>query len=41
MKKKTLFEQMRLVPPAEIVAQRAGFIVWKDSKVLIFYMNDL
>jgi hypothetical protein len=41
MKKKPISERMRFVPPAKIVVQQAGYIVWKDSKVTIFYSNDL
>jgi hypothetical protein len=29
------------IPPLDNPAERAGFIVFKDSKVVIFYTNDL
>ena len=29
------------MPPHDIVAEKAGYIVWKDKKIVIFYTNDL
>jgi hypothetical protein len=29
------------VPPLDSIAEKAGYIVFKDSKVVIFYSNDL
>ena len=29
------------VPPSTSVADSAGFIIWKDQKLVIFYSNDL
>jgi hypothetical protein len=38
MKLKPISERMQFVPPA---AHQAGYIVWKNSKVVVFYSNDL
>ena len=27
--------------PHDLVAENAGYIVWKDKKIVIFYTNDL
>ena len=29
------------MPPTTIVAENAGYIVFKDKKVVVFYTNDL
>jgi hypothetical protein len=29
------------VPPMELIAEKCGYIVFKDSKVVVFYTNDL
>ena len=29
------------MPPHDIVAEKAGYIVWKDKKIVIRYTNDL
>ena len=29
------------VPPLDSIAERTGYIVFKDSKVVLFYSNDL
>lgn len=34
-------EKQKFIPPTDLVASNAGYIVFKDSKVVIFYTNDL
>ena len=29
------------LPPKDMVAEKSGYIFWKDSKLVIFYCNDL
>jgi hypothetical protein len=33
--------RVAFVPPLDSIAEKAGYIVFKDSKVVIFYTNDL
>ena len=40
-KKKPANQRTQFVAPTEIIAKNAGYIVWKDSKVVVFYTNDL
>jgi hypothetical protein len=40
-KKKSAEERTQFTPPEELIAENAGYVVWKDSKVVIFYTNDL
>jgi len=40
-KKKPASQRTQFVPPTELVAENAGYIVWKDSKLVVFYTNDL
>ena len=37
MKKLPKKERTRFIPPPGNVAENAGFVVWKDSKVVVFY----
>jgi hypothetical protein len=32
---------MWFIPPLNNIADQAGYIVFKDSKVVLFYSNDL
>jgi hypothetical protein len=34
-------ERSPFIPSHEMVSPKAGYIIWKDSKVVIFYSNDL
>ena len=34
-------ERTTFLAPTELVAENAGYIVWKDTKVVVFYTNDL
>lgn len=40
-RKKPPSERSAFVVPTELVAEKAGYIVWKDTKVVVFYTNDL
>jgi CDP-diacylglycerol pyrophosphatase len=40
-KKKPANQRAKLVAPTELVAENAGYIVWKDSKLVVFYTNNL
>jgi len=33
--------RVAFVPPLDSIAKKAGYIVFKDSKVVLFYTNDL
>jgi hypothetical protein len=37
----TSFQRTSFVPPLDNIADRSGYIVFKDSKVVLFYTNDL
>ena len=39
--KKPKAQRVPFVYPEDSVAEKAGYIVWKDSKVVVFYTNDL
>ena len=41
MKKLNVKNRTPFVPPHDKVAEKAGYIVWKDKKIVIFYTNDL
>lgn len=41
MKKLAIAQRVAFVPPHESIANCAGYIVWRDSKVVVFYTNDL
>lgn len=40
-KKKPANQRTQFVAPTELVAENAGYIFWKDSKLVVFYTNDL
>ena len=40
-KKKRKKSRTQFVPPCDLVVENAGYIVWRDTKVVIFYTNDL
>ena len=40
-KKKKKAKRTPFVLPLDLVADNAGYIIWKDSKLVLFYTNDL
>ena len=40
-KKTTATQRTQFVAPTELVAKNAGYIVWKDSKLVVLYTNNL
>ena len=40
-KKLPVAQRVAFVAPKDNVAENAGYIIWKDSKVVIFYCNDM
>lgn len=41
MKSKPINERVPFTPSADTVATKSGYVIWKDSKIVIFYSNDL
>lgn len=41
MRNVSVNEKVPFEPPETVVAKHAGYILWKDSKLVMFYSNDL
>ena len=40
-RKKPVARRTPFEAPTELIAEKAGYIVWKDSKLVVFYTNNL